>query len=121
MGKVSTEMEEAKKALSSWVAARSVDDVVQTFGKVGVPSTPIQDIAQLVKDPQFNIREMLREVKDPKKGPIKIIGIVPKLSETPGDIRFRAPELGEHNIEIYGGLLNLTDSEVHDLEAKGVL
>ncbi len=54
-------------------------------------------------------------------GTISMQGIVPKLSATPGEICWPGPELGEHNEQIYGGLLGLSNTEIANLRAEGVI
>ena len=48
-------------------------------------------------------------------------GVYPRLSDTPGRIQRGAPRLGEHNREIYGALLGLTDIEIDALAADGII
>jgi formyl-CoA transferase len=65
---------------------------------------------------------MLLEHVDPEFGPYIGPGVVPKLSETPGAVRWSAPwEQGSHNEEIYGGLLGLSAEELQTLRAEGVI
>ena len=65
-----------------------------------VPCGPINDMGQVYSDPQVRAREMLVELEDPELGTLKNIGIPVKLSLTPGSIRRRAPDLGEHSREV---------------------
>ena len=65
-----------------------------------VPCGPINDFQQVYSDPQVRAREMLVELEDPELGTLKNIGIPVKLSLTPGRIRRRAPDLGEHSREV---------------------
>ena len=65
-----------------------------------VPCGPINDMDQVYSDPQVRAREMLVELEDPELGTLKNIGIPVKLSLTPGSIRRRAPDLGEHSREV---------------------
>ena len=70
-------------------------------------------MAEIFEDPQFKAREMLVEHVDPEFGPYIGPGIVPKLSETPGEVRWSGTwEEGSHNEEVYCGLLGLTDAEL---------
>jgi crotonobetainyl-CoA:carnitine CoA-transferase CaiB-like acyl-CoA transferase len=65
---------------------------------------------------------MLVEHEDPEFGPYLGPGIVPKLSETPGQVRWSAAwDEGSHNREVYGGLLGLSDEELAELKAEDVI
>ncbi|WP_249599416.1 CoA transferase, partial [Peribacillus frigoritolerans] len=75
----------------------------------------------IFEDPHYQARENILEVDHPRLGKIKVPGIVPKFSETPGRIRHRAPELGEHNKQVYGEELGLSEEELTNLKAKGVI
>lgn len=68
--------------------------------KAGVPAGPIYDMEQVYSDPHVSARQMMVQLEDPELGVLKNIGIPVKLSRTPGSIRHRAPELGEHTYEI---------------------
>ena len=92
------------------------------LNEAGVICGPIYTIADIFEDEQFRAREMLLEHDDPEFGEYIGPGIVPKLSETPGEVRWSATwEEGSHNEEVYGGLLGLSDDELAGLEEEGVL
>ncbi len=73
---------------------------VKALGEAGVPCGPINDLEQVYSDPHVRAREMLVELDDAELGVLKNIGIPVKLSLTPGRIRHRAPDLGEHTRDI---------------------
>ena len=73
---------------------------MKTLDEAGVPCGPINDLDQVYNDPHVLARNMLVEQEDPEIGTLKNIGIPVKLSETPGRIRRRAPDLGEHTREV---------------------
>ncbi|MGH3091372.1 MAG: CoA transferase, partial [Gaiellaceae bacterium] len=78
--------------------------------------------ADIFEDEHFRAREMLVEHIDPEFGPYIGPGIVPKFSETPGEVRWSAPwEPGSHNGEVYGEMLGLPDEELRELAEEGVL
>ena len=88
----------------------------------GVICGPIYTIADIFEDPQFKARDMLLQHVDPEFGPYIGPGIVPKLSETPGAVRWSAPwERGSHNREIFCGMLGLTETELAQLADEGVV
>ena len=66
----------------------------------GVPAGPINDMKQVYSDPHVQARDMLVELDDPVLGKLKHIGIPVKLSATPSGVRFRAPDLGEHTMDV---------------------
>ena len=73
---------------------------MEVLEEAGVPAGPIYDLHQVYTDPHVRAREMLVELEDPDMGTLKNIGIPVKLSLTPGQVRHRAPELGEHTREV---------------------
>jgi formyl-CoA transferase len=69
---------------------------------VQVPNGKIYSIADIVRDPQFLAREMIRQVRLPDGTALKVPAVVPKLTGTPGDVGWVGPKLGEHSDEILG-------------------
>ena len=65
----------------------------------GVPTGPIQSIADIAAEPQFLQRQMILEVES-VAGPILMPCVVPRLSETPGSIRWAGPPVGQHTREV---------------------
>ncbi len=93
---------------------------LESLQEAGVVAGPINNMEQVYNDPQVLARKMLVELEDPELGTIHNIGIPVKLSDTPGQIRTRAPILGEHSAEV---LLErgFSQSEVGELVAAGVV
>ncbi len=110
---------EIEKIIGDWVAANDLDPVLAVLEKADVPSGKIYDIADIAKDAHYAAREMIRShrLKDGKS--IKLPGIVPKLSETPGDTRWVGPELGEHTAEVLSGL-GYDEAQQKELKKRGV-
>ena len=73
---------------------------VDLLEEAGVPAGPIYNLDQVYNDPHVQARNMVVELEDPRLGVIKHIGVPVKLSGTPGSIRHRAPDLGEHSREV---------------------
>lgn len=86
--------------LDSWFITRRRDDCIKMFKGAGVLCTPVQDYGELEQDPQVIANGYLETMQHPVHGPIKLVGIPAKLSETPGKIRSSAPQFGEHTEEI---------------------
>ena len=93
---------------------------VDLLEEAGVPAGPIYNLDQMYNDPHVQARNMVVELEDPRLGSIKHIGVPVKLSGTPGSIRHRAPELGEHSREV---LLEAgyTPAEVESLVEHGTV
>lgn len=95
---------EIEDAIAAWTSRQTLDDVVQTLERADVPVGRIYDIADIVADPHFRARGMIREAPMPDGRPLKVPGIVPQLSETPGAIRWLGPRLGAHTAEVLSAL-----------------
>ncbi len=114
--------DEIEGIVADWAAEHDAATIDQVLNDAGVICGPIYTMADIFEDPQFRAREMLLEHEDPEFGTYIGPGIVPKLTRTPGAVRWSAPwETGSHNDEIYGGLLGLSDDERADLVQAGVI
>src|SRR4029077_16403915 len=114
--------EEIEGIVAEWAAARTVAEIDRVLNDAGVICGPIYTIADIFEDPQFKARDMLLEHVDPEFGDYIGPGIVPKLSETRGAVRWSATwEEASHNGEVYGGLLGLSNDELDALKAEGVI
>ena len=115
--------DELDRIIGDWAATRPPSQIIDTLSEAGVISGPINTVAEVVTDPQLLSRGMIADHWDERvqrniKGP----GVVPVLSESPGTIRCAgSARPGQHNAEIYSGVLGHTAAEISDLEAQGVL
>jgi crotonobetainyl-CoA:carnitine CoA-transferase CaiB-like acyl-CoA transferase len=108
--------------IAAWAAQHDAREIDRVLNAAGVVCGPIYTIAEIFDDPQFAARDMLVEHVDPEFGPYIGPGIVPKLSETPGEVRWSATwQEGSHNEEIYRGLLGLTAPELDALREDGIV
>jgi formyl-CoA transferase len=115
---------ELNEAISEWTRAHSVDEVMEVMTAANVPAGPIYSVADLMEDPHFKAREMFIEREVPVDGgpqPVTFPGVVPKLEQMPGAVRWVGPELGERTREVLGGILGLSDSELAELEQRRVV
>jgi len=107
--------------VKEWVAQRTVDEVVNTLQGAGVPCEAVNNMYQLLDDPQIKAREMIVYDDNPDIGKIPLPGTPLKLSLTPGRIGPPAPRLGEHNEEIYGKLLGYAPEKLSLLKQQGII
>jgi formyl-CoA transferase len=114
--------EEIEGIVAEWAGGLDAAEIDRVLNEAGVICGPIYTIADIFEDDHFRAREMLVEHEDPEFGTYIGPGIVPKFSETPGEVRWSATwEHGSHNREIFGGLLGLSDETLAELKAEGVL
>ena len=86
--------------INAYTAIHTLDEVLITMTEAGVPAGKVYDAADIAHDPHYLAREMILDAKLPDGSIVQVPGIVPKLSETPGQITREAPTLGQHNTEI---------------------
>ncbi|WP_006245542.1 CaiB/BaiF CoA transferase family protein [Mycolicibacterium tusciae] len=115
--------DELDKIIGDWAATRQPADIIATLSEAGVISGPINTVAEVVEDAQLQARGMIADHWDERIGRnVKGPGVVPVLSDTPGTIRSAgSARPGQHNDEIYGGLLGRNDAELAELREEGVL
>jgi crotonobetainyl-CoA:carnitine CoA-transferase CaiB-like acyl-CoA transferase len=107
--------------IQGWTVQRSRAEVVRLLATAGVPAAPVNNVAEMVADPQVRAREMFVEIDHPAFGPLTTTGTPLKLSQTPGRVRWLAPEPGEHNEDIYVGLLGYTRADLDRWLSDGVI
>lgn len=100
----SARADELYAAIGGWVAGQDLDRVLKLCAEAGVPATRIYSVADMFEDPQFLARNMIESALLPDGKPLRIPGIVPKLSETPGGTEWLGPALGEHTAQVLAGL-----------------
>ncbi|WP_046176308.1 CaiB/BaiF CoA transferase family protein [Domibacillus indicus] len=112
---------DVQEIVKNFIKGLTQKELQEKLDAYGVPVSPILSIEDIFHDPHYAARNNIVEVEHPRLGKVKVPGVVPNFSATPGAIRRRAPELGEHNDEIFGGKLGLSAEEMADLKAKGVI
>ena len=108
--------------IDAWTQTLTIDEVETLMTRHSIPAGRVYRAPDMVADPHFQAREALIDVPTERFGPLKMQGVFPKLSATPGSVRRPAPSIvGQHNAEIYGDLLGLSGEELADLSARGVI
>ena len=88
--------EELDEAIGAWCSARDLEEVLAVLDAAEVPAGKIYDIADIVKDVHYQARGMIEQARLADGRELKIPGVVPKLSATPGGTHWLGPELGQH-------------------------
>ena len=117
-GKNQTELDER---INAWTMALTVDAVEALMIEHGIPAGRLYKPADMIADPHFQARESLIDVPHPRWDNLKMQGVFPKLSKTPGNIRSIAPQIvGEDNVSVYGQL-GINEESLKELARNGVL
>lgn len=115
------QMEYLDQEIENWTKQYDINEALRLLDEAGIPSGPIYNIEDMTKDPHFNERNMFEQIDVEGIGKLKVPGIIPKLSETPGGIEWAGPKLGQHNEEIIKQVAGLTDEQFEKLKKLGVL
>lgn len=108
------------QAISEWSASLPIEAVLAALEQAEVPAGRIYSVADIVADPHYQARDMLLDAQLPGGASVKMPGIVPKLSETPGAINWQGPSLGQHTDSVLNGL-GLTEADIERLKREGVV
>ncbi len=108
--------------IEEWMKGFKTDaDVLEVFERHRVPASPVLSVADTLKQPYFEAREMVRRVPDRILGEVTIPGFPLKFSENSKLPDIQAPFLGEHNVEILREHLGFTDGKIAELTSSGLL
>ena len=113
-------VEEIDQAIEAWTLQKSVDEVLEALDSASVPAGKIYNIADIAADPHYAARGMLQQITMADGSKLKIPGVVPKLSLTPGQHRRNAPDLGQDTDEILKEM-GLSADQIQKLKAAGIV
>ncbi|KTT35464.1 CaiB/BaiF CoA transferase family protein [Pseudomonas rhizoryzae] len=108
------------EAIAAWTGSHGIDEVLAMLERAEVPAGRIYSVADIVADPHYQARDMLLDTTLPDGATLKMPGIVPKLSATPGQVNWQGPSLGQHT----DGLLTelgLSEADIQRLKDAGVV
>lgn len=113
---------ELDELINAWTRTLTVDEVDALMIAYSIPAGRVYRAPEMLADPHFKAREAIIEVETERFGKLKMQGAFPKLSATPSGVRSPAPSVvGQHNEEVYGGLLGLSGAEIGALKAAGAI
>jgi formyl-CoA transferase len=107
--------------LAQWVSERPLDECMKVMTELEVVASPIFTVEDIVADQTYQERGNIVTVDDPDLGPVRMQGVIPKLTNHPGEVWRTAPALGEDNDRVYRGYLGLTDGELETLGEAGTI
>ena len=107
-------------AISAWSSALPIDAVLKALEQAEVPAGRIYNVADIVADPHYQARDMILDAELPGGATVKMPGIVPKLSETPGSVNWQGPALGQHTDSVLGEL-GISAADIAQLKHSGVV
>ncbi|WP_028102500.1 CaiB/BaiF CoA transferase family protein [Pseudoduganella violaceinigra] len=107
-------------AIAGWTSAHTIEEVLSVLEQAEVPAGRIYSVKDIVSDPHYQAREMLLDTELPDGVHVKMPGIVPKLSETPGEVRWQGPTLGEHTDSVLSAL-GMAAEQIAALRQRGVV
>ena len=111
---------EIDTAINTWTSQLHLDEVLRSLVSAQVPSGKIYTAKDIAEDPHYRARGVIETVESSAGLKVEVPGIIPKLSDNPGAIRYRAPTLGEHTDSILKSA-GLTDKQIALLKKSGVL
>lgn len=112
--------DDVDEILSAWTKSRPKREVMETLGKAGVPAGAVFDTEDLLNDPHLTKNGMFVKVKHPVRGEFVMPGWPVRMSDSHVDV-VSGPTLGQHNADVYGGILGLTTDEIEELHTEGVI
>src|SRR5581483_10892024 len=114
-------MAELDGIIAGWTAAHGADDLLERLHEAGVPAGRIFRAKDMFADPHFAARDAIVRVAHPDFGEVPMHNVTPKLSATPGAVRTAGPALGEHNDQVWTGLVGLDPAELARLRSANVI
>ena len=108
--------------IAGWTSQLTAAEADRRLSEADIPCTQIYTAAECAADPQFRERGMVQDIPDPRFGrDVLHAGVVPHITEDPGQIRWPGPAIGAHTEAVLQELLGLSDVEVASLRQEGVL
>jgi crotonobetainyl-CoA:carnitine CoA-transferase CaiB-like acyl-CoA transferase len=113
--------DEINGLVAAWTASLTAEEITARCVEHDVPIGTAYSAADIFADPHMNARGDLVAVSDPVIGPVRQQAPFPRLTHQPTPVPTGAPRLGEHNREVWCDLVGVTEPELADLVARGVI
>ena len=108
--------------INDWTRTLTIHALDALMIEHSIPAGRVYRAPEMLADPHFQARESIIEVQTERFGRLKMQNAFPRLSETPGGVRSPAPAtIGQHNAEVYGGLLGLDAAKLDALATSGTI
>ena len=114
-------MDELDGLISAWTSTMTAAEALAVMEQHGVPAGQIYTAAEMLTDPQYLARDMVRRVRSFQGWDVPMTGVVPRFVDTPGDIRFPGSRLGEHTRDVLRDVGGLAADEIDSLLTAGVV
>jgi len=109
------------RVVAEWVAARTFAEVDAALAPADVAYARVNSVRDIFEDPHIAARQNIVAVSDAELGSVRMQGVTPRFSRTPGQVRWAGPGLGAHTGEVLKELLSLSDSEIDALRASNII
>ncbi|QDX81199.1 hypothetical protein B9N43_08080 [Denitratisoma sp. DHT3] len=107
--------------LQEWTMEHTKMEIQEKCQAAGCPITAVYTVAEAAEEPHLKARDYFVDMEHPELGKLKNLGAPFKLPACPGGPERPAPLLGQHNDEVYGGVLGLGADEIRGLRARAVI
>jgi len=107
--------------IADWTSTFALSDLLPRLEGQGIPASRVFRAPDMLEDPQFAAREAIVSVEHPVFGAVKMQNAFPKMSATPGRVRWPGPTLGEHTDSVLAERAGFTADRIAALRAKGVI
>lgn len=107
--------------LEEWTLQHDKMEIMEKCQAAGCPITAVFTVAEAAEHPHLAARDYFVDIDHPALGRVRNLGAPFKLPASPGGPSVPAPLLGQHNVEVYGGILGLAEGEIEQLKNEGIL
>jgi formyl-CoA transferase len=107
--------------IGEWTLNKTADELIAIMDEHGIPAGKIYRAPEMLADPHFAARNAIVKTMHPEFGELLMQNVAPKLSATPGSVRLPAPKLGEHNADVYGGILGYDAARMAGLQERNII
>jgi crotonobetainyl-CoA:carnitine CoA-transferase CaiB-like acyl-CoA transferase len=114
-------IDELDGLIQDWIGQHDRDDIIARLTKSGVPAAPIYSIEDVFADPHFKARELIKSAPADDIGSIAMANVAPRLSDTPGALRWSGRALGADNHKWFVDELGLSEAEFAELKKAGAI
>jgi formyl-CoA transferase len=116
-----THQQELDELIAEWTRGLKTEVLLELLEEHGVPAGKMYRAPDMLADPHYRARHAIIEVEHEEYRNLKMQNAFPRLSKTPGRINWPGPKIGQHNDEVYGGLLDYPEEKLEELRKEGII